>query len=139
MTNIFRCEGEYWTIAYGGATCHLRDTRGLQFLAALLDRPGQWLAAVELIARVTATAACHAPDDDRDPDESRNAVTAERARVRVTRAIKAAVRRLDRQLPSLAAHLTVTVRTGYRCGYLPDPRLPIVWSTEADADRCAPN
>jgi enoyl-CoA hydratase/carnithine racemase len=46
--NIFRLEGEYWTIAYDGAAHRLRDTAGLRYLAHLLQRPGQQVRAVDL-------------------------------------------------------------------------------------------
>jgi hypothetical protein len=34
--NVFRREGEYWTIAYGGAAVRLHDTKGLHYIAYLL-------------------------------------------------------------------------------------------------------
>jgi hypothetical protein len=57
----------------------------------------------------------------------RAASSSERARVNVTRAIKASVERLDESAPRLARHLRTTVRTGTFCLYEPDPRLPIAW------------
>src|SRR5262249_3306052 len=27
--HVFRCEGEYWTLAYEGSVCRLRDSKGL--------------------------------------------------------------------------------------------------------------
>lgn len=57
------------------------------------------------------------------------AAAAERARVNVTRAIKAAVARLAEHSPGLGAHLEQTVRTGTFCSYTPDPRLPMSWHT----------
>jgi tetratricopeptide (TPR) repeat protein len=39
--NIFRKEGDYWSLAYQGRTCHLKDTRGLRAIAILLHTPGQ--------------------------------------------------------------------------------------------------
>src|SRR5262249_60607064 len=38
--NVFRREGEYWTIAYGGTAIRLRDTKGLGYIACLLAHPG---------------------------------------------------------------------------------------------------
>jgi hypothetical protein len=52
---------------------------------------------------------------------------AERARQSVTKAIKAALRRIEEQSPALARHLAATVRTGANCAYEPDPRVPIDW------------
>ena len=52
---------------------------------------------------------------------------AERARVNVTRAVKAAMQRLSDAHPELARHLGATVRTGSVCVYTPDPRIRIEW------------
>jgi tetratricopeptide (TPR) repeat protein len=57
------------------------------------------------------------------------ASAAERARVNVTRATKAAMARLGDHSPALGAHLEQTVRTGTFCSYAPDPRAPISWRT----------
>jgi len=55
------------------------------------------------------------------------ASSSERARVSVTRAIRAAMGRIAEQSPSLDAHLEATIRTGTFCSYTPDPRAPIMW------------
>lgn len=57
------------------------------------------------------------------------ATNAERARVNVTRAIKAALVRIAEHSPSLGRHLGATVRTGTFCMYQPDPRVPVSWSS----------
>lgn len=51
----------------------------------------------------------------------------ERARQAITKALKAAVERINRHSPALGRHLASTVRTGTYCRYEPDPRVPIVW------------
>ncbi len=51
-SNIFRKEGDYWTIVYGGAACWLKDAKGLHYLAQLLRQPGQDFHATELVAAV---------------------------------------------------------------------------------------
>jgi tetratricopeptide (TPR) repeat protein len=56
------------------------------------------------------------------------ATNAERARVNVTRAIKAALVRIAEHSPSLGRHLGATIRTGTFCMYEPDPRVPVSWS-----------
>src|SRR5262245_39284377 len=38
---VFRQEGDYWTLAYQGSVCRLKDLKGLHYLAFLLARPGQ--------------------------------------------------------------------------------------------------
>ena len=54
---------------------------------------------------------------------------AERARVNITRAIKAALTRIRAHSPALANHLDATIHTGTFCSYAPDPRAPITWCT----------
>jgi len=54
----------------------------------------------------------------------------ERARINVTRAIKAAVRRIAGQEPDLGHLLRGTVRTGASCRYEPDPGFPLTWEVE---------
>jgi tetratricopeptide (TPR) repeat protein len=52
---------------------------------------------------------------------------AERARVNVTRAIRAALDRVEEHSPDLGRHLLSTIRTGVYCSYAPDPRVPTAW------------
>jgi hypothetical protein len=196
--NLFRREGEYWTISYEGAVVRLRDAKGLRHLARLLARPGQEFHAVDLEAAesqpgpvapvaprgragdgelmvrrdlgdagalldATAKAAYQArlvelraeleeAEEFNDPARAtrarqemdflvaelaravglggrdrRAAAHAERARLNVTRAIRAAMANLTRANPALGRHLAATVRTGRYCAYTPDPRLPITW------------
>jgi hypothetical protein len=47
---LFRKEGEYWTITFADETFRLRDNRGLQYLALLLQRPHEELHALQLTA-----------------------------------------------------------------------------------------
>jgi hypothetical protein len=61
---------------------------------------------------------------DRD---RRAASPSERARVSVTRAIRAALARIREHSPTLGEHLERTIRTGTFCSYVPDPRAPIDW------------
>ena len=53
---------------------------------------------------------------------------AERARINVARAVKAAMQRINDADPNLGAHLGAAVRTGTVCVYAPDPRSPIEWT-----------
>ncbi|MBW3608008.1 MAG: AAA family ATPase [Actinobacteria bacterium] len=62
-------------------------------------------------------------------DEATSAAS-ERARINVTRAIKAAVRRIAEQEPDLGHLLRGTVRTGAACRYEPDPGVPVTWEVE---------
>jgi tetratricopeptide (TPR) repeat protein len=55
------------------------------------------------------------------------ASAAERARVSVTRATRAAMARIREHSTALGDHLDATIRTGTFCSYSPDPRAPIEW------------
>jgi predicted ATPase len=197
--NLFRREGEYWTVVYDGSVARLRDAKGLRYLARLLAHPGREFHAVDLeaadrrpapAAPVTSSAVTGEPElavrpdlgdagsmldasakaayqtrlrdlraelaeaeEFRDPARAakaraeldflvaelargvglggrdrRAASHAERARLNVTRAIRAAMANLGRDNPSLERHLAATIRTGRYCSYTPDPRAPITWN-----------
>jgi hypothetical protein len=51
----------------------------------------------------------------------------ERARLSVTKAIRYALRKIERADPSLGDLLASTVKTGTACRYQPDPRSPVRW------------
>ena len=76
---------------------------------------GQLAAAIGLGGRVRGT-----PSD------------AERARVSVTKALRATIRRIDEHDPGLGEHLHRSVRTGNFCAYDPDPDRPVVWDLSRD-------
>lgn len=120
-SHAFRLEGEYWTIVYDDVVCRLRDTAGLRYLAYLLRRPSEKVAAVEL---------AHAAG----PPSARTArlgLAAKRqtelARVKTTRAIRTAMQHIGTHNAPLIEHLRATIRTGAFCSYTPDPRLPVEW------------
>ena len=46
---VFRREGEFWTIAYGGETFRLRDVKGLGYIASLLAADGREVHVLELV------------------------------------------------------------------------------------------
>src|SRR5215471_7145394 len=48
--SVFRREGEYWTIRHRESECHLRDSKGLRYLAFLLRNPGRECDALEVAA-----------------------------------------------------------------------------------------
>ena len=110
--HVFRREGEYWTIAYESVVIRLRDAKGLHYLIRLLHQPGQPVHVTQL--------AGHSVGDD--------PASVERARLAVTKAIKIALARIAAAHPGLGRHLSATVRRGYSCVYLPDPRTPIAWT-----------
>jgi hypothetical protein len=46
---VFRRDGEFWTISNAGKQIRLRDMRGLHYLATLLREPGREFAATDLV------------------------------------------------------------------------------------------
>ncbi len=59
--------------------------------------------------------------------ERRAGSAAERARLNVTRAIKASEKAIEAFCPHLARHLEGTIRTGMFCSYVPEAESPISW------------
>jgi hypothetical protein len=62
--------------------------------------------------------------------DRRTGSDAERARVNVTRAIRAALRRVEERDAELGRILQATVRTGTFCSYEPDPSEPLQWTVQ---------
>jgi hypothetical protein len=113
--DVFRLEGEYWTIVYGGTLCRLRDAKGLRYLAHLLRHPGERVQCGDLVSIASRR-------------RNDTASSAERARLGVTKRIKAAVKKIEQHHAALGDHLIASIKTGYQCAYLPDPHDPISWS-----------
>ena len=197
---LFRQEGDYWTLAYHGTRCRLKDAKGLHYLAFLLGHPGEAYHAVALVTAVDppATPPLDGPlsvgeraaqhlhvgglgdagavldaqakaaykrrldelQDEvaeaqrfHDPGRAahaqveldfltaelaaavglggrdrRAASVAERARVNVTKAIRAALHNVRASHPALGYHLTTSITTGTCCAYTPDPTQPLTWT-----------
>jgi tetratricopeptide (TPR) repeat protein len=49
----FQREGEYWTIVFASDSFRLRDSKGLGYLARMLDEPGREFLALDLAAGAT--------------------------------------------------------------------------------------
>jgi len=190
---IFRREGEYWSIGFEGDEFRLRNSKGLQYLAELLARPGREVFALDLAAgrgggdrgtpvepglsvsrdlgdagevidrearlayrrrieelqlEIEAAEGWHDGERAARAKEEldflatelasatglggrgrRVGSAAERARVNVTRAIRAAMIRIREHSLTLGDHLSRTIRTGTFCAYEPDPRFPSRWRT----------
>src|SRR5262249_14178994 len=65
-TGMFRKEGEYWTISYGGHVVRLKDTKGVAYLAFLLRHPGAEYHALAVVGG----SAIHSPEDHPNPSMS---------------------------------------------------------------------
>ncbi len=120
MEQVFRREGDYWTIAFDGRVVRLRDAKGVRYLSILLRRPGEPLPAWTVRALAENEAG---PGPESTPAER----VAERARVTVTKGIRAVLTKLTVDHPTLAEHLAATIRRGHQCVYRPDPRLAVRW------------
>jgi hypothetical protein len=48
--NMFRREGEYWSVSFEGRTVQLRDLKGIRYLARLLADPGREFHVLDLVA-----------------------------------------------------------------------------------------
>jgi transcriptional regulator with XRE-family HTH domain len=118
-------EARCWTVAHQGSVRALRDCAGLRHVAHLLRRPDQQVDALTLLA----SASGHG-EEAKGP-MSRAAT--ERARLRVTRAIRRALARIAEVQPALGRHLDRTIKTGRRCSYQPAGDAPMTWEiTETD-------
>src|SRR3984893_4158035 len=51
---VFRKEGEYWTVGYGGHAFRLKDTKGFGYLAHLLRHPGTEFHVLDLVGGMAA-------------------------------------------------------------------------------------
>jgi tetratricopeptide (TPR) repeat protein len=48
--DVFRREGDYWSVGFEGLTVHLRDLKGMRYLARLLANPGREFHVLDLVA-----------------------------------------------------------------------------------------
>src|SRR6202790_5395301 len=65
QTGVFRREGEYWTIGYGGKSFRLKDTKGLGYLAHLLRHPTVEFHVLDLVGGIAG---------EREEDETSHSV-----------------------------------------------------------------
>lgn len=86
-----------------------------------LGRGEQLAAEIDILTQELAQAA------GLSGQEQRGGSSAERARINITRAIKATLRKITEHHAELGQHLAHTIKTGVYCSYTPDPRLPITW------------
>src|SRR5262249_59676400 len=52
--NVFRRDGDVWTVRYGGLDVRLKDGKGPRYLATLLAAPGRELHVLEFVPMVAA-------------------------------------------------------------------------------------
>jgi hypothetical protein len=173
-----------WAFEFARRSVRVRDSKGVHYIAVLLERPGAEIHALELAGADLSAASRDSRDagplldaeaksayrnrlaelrDDleeatafNDPERAaaareeidflerelaaavglggrdrRAASSAERARVSVTKAIRATIKRVGEHDPMLARELESTIRTGAYCVHQPDPRHPLGWRVDA--------
>ncbi len=136
--SVFRREGEYWTIAYDGVVFRLRDTKGLHCVASLLRRPGQKIAAADLMqtsgpqgdARGNGNQGPRTRNQRQDQGRGtpkHRPSPDERERVRITKRIRGAIAKIAAHHASLGHHLSTCIKTGSFCVYTPDPQRAPPW------------
>jgi tetratricopeptide (TPR) repeat protein len=136
-SNIFRKDGDYWTISFEGSVLHLRDTMGMHYIGRLVANPGtdfsvQDLAAGAYKANLKRRSRKKPPSPlgngrtNGDRDDQYDAAR-ERARLMVTKRIKDAIAKIRLTHPELARHLATCIRTGYTCAYVGDDAHPNSW------------
>lgn len=194
-TAQLRCEGDVWVFHFDGNAVHIRDSKGVRCLSALLAHPGIEIHSLELAgappdpglrgsARLGEGLAATVPGDAgpaldteakaayrrrleelreeldeaesfNDPERAakarqemdflagelagamglggrdrKTASNAERARVAVTKAVRATLKRIDEMDSNLGQELSATIRTGTFCSYEPDRRRPVAWEVD---------
>src|SRR5262249_29227915 len=77
---VFRQEGDYWTLAYHGTVCRLKDVKGLHYLAFLLARPGEACHALAVVT--TESHPPTAPGTTSSPPPSADQLAAHHLEVR---------------------------------------------------------
>ena len=55
--NVFRREGDYWSVIFDGHTVRVRDLKGMRYLARLLADPGREYHVLDLVAAETGRVA----------------------------------------------------------------------------------
>jgi tetratricopeptide (TPR) repeat protein len=53
--NLFRREGDYWSVSFEGHTVRVRDLKGMRYLARLLADPGREYHVLDLVAAETGS------------------------------------------------------------------------------------
>jgi tetratricopeptide (TPR) repeat protein len=70
--DVFRREGDYWSVTFENHTVRVRDLKGLHYLARLLADPGREYHVLDLVAAENGGIA---------PEDSRRGITSSRARL----------------------------------------------------------
>jgi hypothetical protein len=138
-SKIFRNEGDYWTIAFGGSMFRMRDSIGMHYVNRLVAHPAMEFSAQNLVAiaqkaiekrgKLRNTRGSKKNGRANHARENRENADRERARLMVTKRIKDVIARIRLAHPALARHLATCIRTGHTCSYVADDGNPSEWLT----------
>jgi hypothetical protein len=127
----------------GTAIPAVRLANGARSADPAADRAAQRARAAELEEELDEARSFNDPERIARATEALEALLAElavgaasgpageRARLNVTRAIRASVRRIAEHEPELGHLLQRAIRTGSSCTYEPDPGVPLQWEVRA--------
>jgi hypothetical protein len=116
---LFRHDGEYWTLAYQGQVCRLKDAKGLRYIATLLRHAGQEFHSSDLAVMTDAQQPTPQARARRGTDAT------EGVRKTVTNNIRNSLVKIRATHPALWRHLVAAVKTGTFCSY--NPEQPVSW------------
>jgi tetratricopeptide (TPR) repeat protein len=134
--NLFRRDGDHWTISYAGTTIRLNDAKGLHHIACLLREPGREFHVMDLLAMTDPPSSVSASKAAEKKFRNRSVPSnvqvarhrtreAEKGRKAVTNRIRNALTKIQRVHPKLWRHLFTTIKTGTFCSYTPEK--PTFW------------
>ena len=83
--NVFRREGDYWTVIFDGHTVRVRDLKGMRYLARLLADPGREYHVLDLVAAETGSGAHSRQQPRRPACRARHSATRARSSTREPR------------------------------------------------------
>ncbi len=138
-SNLFRKEGDFWTVSFEGSVFRLRDTMGMHYISRLVANPEMEFSAQELVAGAHRANHRHLGKRNHQLSmsngraesnlEVNDDLARERARLMVTKRIKDVITKIRLTHPELARHLATSIRTGYTCAYINEDERSGRWVT----------
>ena len=83
--NVFRREGDYWSVIFDGHTVRVRDLKGMRYLARLLADPGREYHVLDLVAAETGQRCAGRQQPRRPTCRARHSATRARSSTREPR------------------------------------------------------
>ena len=146
---VFVPSGEYWTVGYRDRTFSFKASKGLAYIHRLLQHPGEEFHSLDLLRGadpvfVSNSASPEYASSDSMPigglgdsagigrRDRRAGAAAERARLNVSRAIRAALQKIAEYDAGFGKWLDDAIRTGSFCSYLGDSTARVRWKFSID-------